>query len=199
MRKGSIQRWHSPSAIAAPNTARPPVTRAQPGSGRGDGKLSGAGSETDAPASTLLRGLQQVSLLAVALAGLVLLPARLSGALQSPTSAWKAGASYALYLLFFASGTLSRMARHGALAPRTQDKQRSGTNRAALVLFAAVVVPAGHFAAWWDASLAVLSPHARSLAQQLLPPLGYALMTAGWALNAAAASALGQARSLPSM
>jgi hypothetical protein len=152
------------------------------------------GSNTAGPASVLLRALQQVLLLSVALAGLILLPAQLSGALTAAASARKAGASYALYLLFFASGTLSRMARHGALAPRTRDAQRSGANRAALVLFAAVAVPAGHYAAWWDASLALLGPHWQGMAQRLLPPLGYALMAAGWALNAAAASALGQVR-----
>lgn len=143
----------------------------------------------------MFRAVRQVLLLAVALAGLILLPAHLSGGLLAGQRALRAAASFSIYLLFFASGTLRRMFRHGRLASRQQDAQRgSGGSRAALLLFAAVAVPAGHYGAWWYSSLAASSPGALSgTAQLLLPALGYALMVAAWALNAAAAAALGKA------
>lgn len=146
------------------------------------------------PASLIVRTVAQVLALAAALACLTLLPAFVSGRLaQQPL---QAAASYSLYLLFFASGTISRMLRHGRLADAQQDAQRSsGGARLALLLFAAVVVPTGHWAAWWDPSLAHLAataPRAAASAAQLLPLAGYSLMLGGWALNAAAAAALGK-------
>lgn len=142
-------------------------------------------------------------MLAAALAALILLPAHLASRLGS--QAW---ASWALYLAFFGSGTVSRMLRYGRLAPAGQDAQRSSPGaRLALLLFAGVAVPASHFATWWDtSSLAALQAAAAcsgsvgavaaaSAAPRVLPWLGYALMLAGWALNAAAAAQLGKARS----
>ncbi|KAI7840429.1 hypothetical protein COHA_005859 [Chlorella ohadii] len=143
-----------------------------------------------------MRAIAQVLSLAAALACLILLPAYASERLgQQPL---KAAASYSLYLLFFASGTISRMLRYGRLAEAQRDAQRSsGGARLALLLFAAVLVPAGHWAAWWDSSLAHLAAAApkaaAAAASWVLPAAGYSLMLAGWALNAAAAAALGKA------
>ncbi|PRW39139.1 isoprenylcysteine carboxyl methyltransferase [Chlorella sorokiniana] len=89
------------------------------------------------------------------------------------------------------------MLRYGRLAEARRDVQRSiGGARLSLLLFAAFLVPAGHWAAWWDPSLAHLAavaPSAAAAAVRLLPLVGYSLMLAGWALNAAAAAALGKA------
>lgn len=158
------------------------------------GQPTSLSSRPPPPASLIVRTVAQVLALAAALACLILLPAYVSGRLaQQPL---QAAASYSLYLLFFASGTISRMLRHGRLAEARQDAQRSsGGARLALLLFAAVIVPAGHWAAWWDPSLAHLAaaaPRAAAAAVQLLPLVGYSLMVGGWVLNAAAAVALGK-------
>lgn len=140
----------------------------------------------------------QTATLTVALAGLILLPAHLSGRLAAAPA--PALTSYTLYLLFFASGTIARMLRHGALAPRSIDAQLASTgSRAAFALFV-LAVPAGHYLAWWDASLAAAcasvgcGPAARLAALRALQAVGLGLMLGGWALNAAAASALGKVR-----
>lgn len=152
------------------------------------------GSTPAAPLGLLARAAAQVLALVAALACLIPLPAHASGRLAAQPL--QAAASYGLYLLFFASGTISRMLRHGQLAEARRDAQRSsGSARLALLLFAAAAVPGGHWAAWWDPSLAALAaraPGAAAAAAQLLPVVGYALMLAGWALNAAAAAALGK-------
>lgn len=151
-------------------------------------------SASATPISLLARAAAQVLALAAALACLILLPASASGRLAAQPL--QAAASYSLYLLFFASGTISRMLRYGRLAEARADAQRSsGSARLALLLFAAVAVPAGHWAAWWDPSLTALAaqvPGLAAAAAQLLPLVGYALMLVGWALNAAAAAALGK-------
>lgn len=125
---------------------------------------------------------------------LIALPAHLSGRLaQQPA---QTAASCLLYLAFFGGGTLLlRTLRHGRLAPARSDAQRaSGAGRLALLLFAAAAVPAGHYAAWWDPTLALLPAAAGGMLRWLLPPLGYAAMLAGTALNLAAAAALGKVR-----
>lgn len=153
------------------------------------------GSSPPSPSSLLIRAIAQVLSLAAALACLILLPAYASGRLgQQPL---RAAASYILYLLFFASGTISRMLRYGRLAAAQRDAQRSsGGARLALLCFAAVLVPAGHWAAWWDPSLAHLAAAAPKVAAAaaswVLPAAGYSLMLAGWALNSTAAAALGK-------
>lgn len=158
-----------------------------------DGPQPAASTPTPSrPPSLLARAALQVLVLAAALAGLILLPAHLSGRLAAQPG--RTAASYALYLLFFASGTISRMVKHGRLASARQDRQRSSSGaRAALLAFAAGAVPAGHFAAWWDGSGAALAAAAPAAAW-LLPAAGYACMLGSWALNAAAAAALGKVR-----
>lgn len=160
-----------------------------------------SGSSPSNRAQLLLGALCQLALLAVALAGLILLPAWLSGRLVAEPA--RAAASYALYILFFGSGTLSRMLRYGQLAPRKQDAQlRSSDSRLAFALFL-IAVPAGHYLAWWgcaglSAALTAAgsggSSGALAFLAQPLQVVGYALMLAGWALNAAAAAALGKVR-----
>ncbi|KAL4440357.1 hypothetical protein ABPG75_003358 [Micractinium tetrahymenae] len=141
----------------------------------------------------MLRAVGQLAGLAVAVLLLIALPAHLRGRLaQRPA---QAAAACLLYLAFFGGGTvLLRTLRHGRLAPRKSDAQRArGSSRLALLLFAGVAVPAGHFGAWWDPSLALLPAAAGGVLQRALPPLGYALMLAATALNFAAAAALGKA------
>ena len=172
-------RQSSSSSSSEPTTAREPAS---------------LGSSSASVSSLLVRTVVQVLALAAALACLILLPAYVSGRLAEQPL--RAAASYCLYLLFFASGTIMRMLRYGRLAEARRDAQRSsGGGRLALLLFAAVLVPAGHWAAWWDPSLACLdaaAPAAAPIASRLLNLAGYSLMLAGWALNAAAAAALGK-------
>lgn len=185
------------AAAAAPDPAATGSSGSEPAAAAAAaaGQPAPLSSSPPAPSSLLMRAIAQVLSLAAALACLILLPAYASERLgQQPL---KAAASYSLYLLFFASGTISRMLRYGRLAEAQRDAQRSsGGARLALLLFAAVLVPAGHWAAWWDSSLAHLAAAApkaaAAAASWVLPAAGYSLMLAGWALNAAAAAALGK-------
>lgn len=218
-----------PSAAAQdplpPPPPPPPDSGTQPAAGIPGGDTAHQATKSDTNPSPptsegarlVLRACTQVVTLAVALAALILWPAQLSGRLAAEP--WRAAASYLLYLVFFASGTLSRMVRHGRLAPERADAQRSsGGARAALLLFAGLAVPAGHFAAFFDPTLLRLAamvpppggpgPQGEVQAQaaaavvaaavgQALPWLGYALMLASWALKTAASAALGKVRPTP--
>lgn len=157
-------------------------------------QISTSAANRAATNSGLLRVLGQLTGLAVAVLVLIALPAHLSGRLaQQPAQAC---ASCLLYLAFFGGGTLLlRTLRHGRLAPARSDAQRATSGaRLALLLFAGAAVPSGHFAAWWDPTLALLPAAAGSVLRELLPTLGYATMLAAMALNITAAAALGKAR-----
>lgn len=184
----------------AGRTARAARRQLQPTAAGGSPPPPGAATDSRHSSSwqLLAYAAAQTATLTVALAGLILLPAHLSGRLAAAPA--PALTSYTLYLLFFASGTIARMLRHGALAPRSTDAQLASTgSRVAFALFV-LAVPAGHYLAWWDASLAAAyaavgcGPATRLAVLWALQAVGLGLMLGGWALNAAAASALGKVR-----
>lgn len=183
-RRAEEQRTERPGA-----SAPPPAAAAE---GQQQPSDPAPAPPSSRPAGSLLyRAAGQLLVLSAALAALILLPAHLSGRLAAAPA--QAAANFALYLGFFGSGTIARMLRHGSLAPSRRDAQRSsGGARAALLLFAGVAVPAGHFAAWWDPSLAAWG--AGGTARTVLAAAGYMLMLGGWLLNAQAAAALGKVR-----
>lgn len=165
-----------------------PYASAAPRGTRTSGGDGAAAAEPSTGPAPLLHAAVQMLQLSAALAGLILLPAHVSGRLAAEGG--RAAASFCCYLLFFARGTIRRMMRHGALAPAQQDAQRS-RGGLALLLFAGVAVPAGHFLAWLlplPSSCVAAAP----VLAWALPAVGYALMLAGWELNAAAAAVLGK-------
>lgn len=137
--------------------------------------------------------LQSSLSLAVALSGLIAVPAHLSG-----SGLLQAIPPLLAYFIFFALGSIGRVVKYGRLTSQQRDAQMATIPRRIALIVFILAMPAFHWAAWWEPSAPIISlkyntpnyiifsTHVREIVA--------GVMAAGaiW-LNAAAAAALGSA------